>query len=221
MNRDNREEILDCSQSPYFFVGFSRPVRFYGTAAILVCKSDGDLGKVSKLPRGAAPLPSPREFRLFPDRARFYKQLHRTVPASRIPRKNRGTVNSLGNTESSCSAPLCGIPQQEEFPSIFDFSKENSARRFILVPVQTSMLRFLADQRIKTTRKATMQISEISPRQTTFFTSSFGNLICLYNWLAFFQFRSPCQDVTLRFKLMSFLGFVRIFFGQPTFSRWS
>ena len=44
---------IDCSQSPYFFVGFSRPVRFYGTAAILVCKSERDLGRVSKLPRGA------------------------------------------------------------------------------------------------------------------------------------------------------------------------
>ena len=40
---------LDCSQSPYFSVG----VRFDGTAAILVCKSERDLGRVSKLPRGA------------------------------------------------------------------------------------------------------------------------------------------------------------------------
>ena len=44
---------LDCSQSPYFSVGFSRPVHFDGTAAILVCKSERDLGRVSKLPRGA------------------------------------------------------------------------------------------------------------------------------------------------------------------------
>ena len=44
---------LDCSQSPYFSVGFSRPVRFDGTAAILVCKSERDLRRVSKLPRGA------------------------------------------------------------------------------------------------------------------------------------------------------------------------
>ena len=44
---------LDCSQSPYFSVGFSRPVRFDGIAAILVCKSERDLGRVSKLPRGA------------------------------------------------------------------------------------------------------------------------------------------------------------------------
>ena len=43
---------LDCSQSPYFSVGFSRPVRFDGAAAILVCKSERDLGRVSKLPRG-------------------------------------------------------------------------------------------------------------------------------------------------------------------------
>ena len=42
---------IDCSQSPYFSVGFSRPVRFNGTA--LVCKSERDLGRVSKLPRGA------------------------------------------------------------------------------------------------------------------------------------------------------------------------
>ena len=48
----NKDEV-DCSQSPYFFVGFSRPVRFYGTAAILVCKIERDLGRVSKLPRGA------------------------------------------------------------------------------------------------------------------------------------------------------------------------
>ena len=62
--------LLDCSQSPYFSVGFSRLVRFDGVAAILVCKSERDLGRVSKLPTGAG-------------------------PASRIPRKNRGTVNSL------------------------------------------------------------------------------------------------------------------------------
>ena len=68
---------LDCSQSPYFSVGFSRPVRFDGTAAILVCKSERDLTLG----------------------ARFYKprrrRFHRSVPVSRIPRKNRGTVNSL------------------------------------------------------------------------------------------------------------------------------
>ena len=66
---------LDCSQSPYFSVGFSRPVRFDGTGTILVCRSERDLGRVSKLPRGAGvsvsiviegkrrlptPLPSPR-----------------------------------------------------------------------------------------------------------------------------------------------------------------
>ena len=34
-------------------MGFSGPVRFDGTTAILVCKSERDLGKVSKLPRGA------------------------------------------------------------------------------------------------------------------------------------------------------------------------
>ena len=45
--------FLDCSQSPYFSVGFSRLVRFDGTPAILVCKSERDLGRVSKLPRGA------------------------------------------------------------------------------------------------------------------------------------------------------------------------
>ena len=36
---------LDCSQPPYFSVGFSRPVRFV--------ISERDLGSVSKLPRGA------------------------------------------------------------------------------------------------------------------------------------------------------------------------
>ena len=55
---------VDCSQSPYFSVGFSRLVRFDGAAAILVCKSERDLGRVSKLPRGGErgcetlPLPS-------------------------------------------------------------------------------------------------------------------------------------------------------------------
>ena len=44
---------LDCSQSPYFSVGFSRPVGFDGIAAILVCESERDLGRASKLPRGA------------------------------------------------------------------------------------------------------------------------------------------------------------------------
>ena len=43
---------VDCSQSPYFSVGFSRPVRFDGAAAILICKSERDLGRVSKLPKG-------------------------------------------------------------------------------------------------------------------------------------------------------------------------
>ena len=37
--------FVDCSQPPYFSVGFSRPVRF-GI-------SERDLGRVSKLPRGA------------------------------------------------------------------------------------------------------------------------------------------------------------------------
>ena len=44
---------LDCSQPPYFSVGFSRPVGFDGTAAIFVYSSERDLGRVSKLPRGA------------------------------------------------------------------------------------------------------------------------------------------------------------------------
>ena len=44
--------FIDCSQSPYFSVGFSRPVCFDGAAAILVCKSARNLGRVSKLPRG-------------------------------------------------------------------------------------------------------------------------------------------------------------------------
>ena len=44
---------IDCSQSPYFSVGFSRLIRFDGAATILVCKSERDLGRVSKLPRGA------------------------------------------------------------------------------------------------------------------------------------------------------------------------
>ena len=33
-------------------MGFSRPVCFDGAAAILVCKSERDLGRLSKLPRG-------------------------------------------------------------------------------------------------------------------------------------------------------------------------
>ena len=44
--------LVDFSQSPYFSEGFSRPLRFDGTAAILFCKSEHDLGRVSKLPRG-------------------------------------------------------------------------------------------------------------------------------------------------------------------------
>ena len=43
---------LDCSQPLYFSVGFSRLVRFDGAAVVLVCKSERDLGRVSKLPRG-------------------------------------------------------------------------------------------------------------------------------------------------------------------------
>ena len=39
---------LDCSQPPYFSVGFSRPVGFDGTAAIFVYISERDLGRVSK-----------------------------------------------------------------------------------------------------------------------------------------------------------------------------
>ena len=42
-------EQVDCSQSPYFSVGFSRLVRFDGSAVILVCKGERD----PKLPRGA------------------------------------------------------------------------------------------------------------------------------------------------------------------------
>ena len=44
-----RALTLTCPQSPYFSVG----LRLDGTAAILVRKSDRDLGRVSKLPRGA------------------------------------------------------------------------------------------------------------------------------------------------------------------------
>ena len=47
------KDNIDCSQPPYFSVGFSRPVGFYGTAAIFVYISERDLGRVSKLPRGA------------------------------------------------------------------------------------------------------------------------------------------------------------------------
>ena len=45
--------MVNCSQPPYFSVGFSRPVGFDGTAAIFVYISERDLGRVSKLPRGA------------------------------------------------------------------------------------------------------------------------------------------------------------------------
>ena len=47
-----KRKDVDYSQSLYFSVGFLRPVRFDGAAAILVCKSKRDLGRVSKLPRG-------------------------------------------------------------------------------------------------------------------------------------------------------------------------
>ena len=76
---------LDCSQSPYFFVGFSRLLSFDGSAVILVCKGERDLGRVSKLPRRAGV-------------GVRWRQLHRSVPVSRIPQKNRGTVNSLWST---------------------------------------------------------------------------------------------------------------------------
>ena len=69
----NAREGLDCSQFPLFFRGIvetvSRLVRFDGAVAILVCKSERDLGRVSVLPSGAreerewglvTPLPSPR-----------------------------------------------------------------------------------------------------------------------------------------------------------------
>ena len=61
---------LDCLQSPYFSVGFSRLVRFDGAAAILVCERKRDLGRVSKLTRGAGvgvsitPLSSPPQIAL-------------------------------------------------------------------------------------------------------------------------------------------------------------
>ena len=45
---------IDCSQSTYFSVGFSRPVRFDGAAAILVCKSERDLGP-TPAPLGSLP----------------------------------------------------------------------------------------------------------------------------------------------------------------------
>ena len=45
--------VIDCSQPPYFSVGFSRPVGFDGAATIFVYISERDLGRVSKLPRGA------------------------------------------------------------------------------------------------------------------------------------------------------------------------
>ena len=41
---------VDCSQSPYFSVGFLRLIRFDGAVAILC---EHELGRVSKLPRGA------------------------------------------------------------------------------------------------------------------------------------------------------------------------
>ena len=43
---------MDCSQSRYFSMGFSRVVRFDGAVAILVCKSERELGRMSKLPVG-------------------------------------------------------------------------------------------------------------------------------------------------------------------------
>ena len=61
-------------------MGFSRLGCFDVAAAILVCKSELNLGRVCKLPRGAGPR---------------WRQQHRSVPVSRIPQKNRGTVNSL------------------------------------------------------------------------------------------------------------------------------
>ena len=47
------ECLVDCSQSPCFSVGLSRLVRFDGAVAILVCKRERNLGRLSELPRGA------------------------------------------------------------------------------------------------------------------------------------------------------------------------
>ena len=114
-------------------------------------------------------------------------------------------------TESSIGASMRNFPARR-VPFDLRFLKKNNTRRFILVSsnfyICSSSCR---DQRIETTRKGTMQISEISPRKTTFSTSSFGNFIYVYNWLAvrlrFFQFWPLCE-------LVSPLGFVRKFFGQ-------
>ena len=43
------DSALDCSQSPFFSVGFSRLVGIDGAAVVL---RERDLGRVSKLPRG-------------------------------------------------------------------------------------------------------------------------------------------------------------------------
>ena len=99
-------ETIDCSQSPYFSVGFSRPVRFGGTSAILVCKSERDLGRVSKLPRGAGvgvsyvgegkrrlptPLPSPRYIHSLDTLPRLRSFLQTKVAAA--PSKRTGIKN--------------------------------------------------------------------------------------------------------------------------------
>ena len=97
---------LDCSQSPSFSVGLSRLVRFDGAVAILVCKSERHLGRVSKLPRGAewgliesgeGKLPS---VVLTLPRSRSLLQIKMAAaPSKRTsldnPTENRGTVNSL------------------------------------------------------------------------------------------------------------------------------
>ena len=76
----------------YFSVGFLRLVCLDGAAAIVVCKSERDLGRVSKLLRGGEQSwPNPAPLGSLDTLPRL-RSLHRSVP---IPRKNMASVISL------------------------------------------------------------------------------------------------------------------------------
>lgn len=99
-------------------MGFPRLVRFDGTAAILVFKSERDLGKVSKLTPTPAPLDSLDTF----PRLRSLLQIKMAaVPSKSIslenPTEKEGTVNSLKTQPfhayfESIDAFYCGRKRQ-------------------------------------------------------------------------------------------------------------
>ena len=107
---------VDCSQPPYFSVGFSRPVGFDGTAAIFVYISERDLGRVSKLPRGAG------------------------VGVSMVgegKRKNRGTPLEHETVRSCYSLPIFPAASQLRSPPLG--SLDTLPRSRSLIPKRTGL----------------------------------------------------------------------------------